>query len=301
MTPGLVVDLDGIPGLREALDTDYVGTIYTFEEAPKTWLKLEKFKGGNAIFTFRTPLKCGGAPQKIMYLADDYFRKVGVRDKTEVTFISAGMQLFGIPAIKNALQKVVDRRGIKTIFQRDLIEIQPKERIAKFASKDPEKKDDILEVEYDFMHVTPVMRPPEFVKDNPSLAVQEGDKKGWLDVDIYTLQHKKHPNIFGAGDVGAFPTAKTGAAVRKQAPILVHNLLAAMDGKDVSAFKKYNGYSSCPLITGYGRVILAEFDYEDNLVPTFPLDPTKERYSMWLLKRYVLPPMYWYGMLRGRA
>ncbi len=301
LTPGLVVDLDGIPGLREGLKTDHVCTIYTFEEAPRTWQKLEKFKGGKAIFTFRTPLKCGGAPQKIMYLADDHFRRVGIRDKTEVLFVSAGMKLFGVPPIREALEKVVKRKGIETIFQRDLIEIKPEERIARFVSKEPGKEDDILELKYDLIHVTPTMKPPAFIKDNPGLAVPEGDKKGWLNVDIYTFQHKKYPNIFGAGDVGAFPTAKTGAAVRKQAPLLVHNLLATMDGKDSSTFKKYNGYSSCPLITGYGRVILAEFDYEDKLVPSFPLDPTKERYSMWLLKKYILPKMYWHGMLRGRA
>ena len=63
----------------------------------------------------------------------------------------------------------------------------------------------------------------------------------------------------------------------------------------------YDGYTSCPLVTGYGRLILAEFDYDGKPAETFPFDQSKERLSMYLLKKYALPQMYWRGMLRGVA
>jgi sulfide:quinone oxidoreductase len=144
------------------------------------------------------------------------------------------------------------------------------------------------------IHVTPPMGPPDFIKNSP-LA----DGAGWVDVNKSTLQHNKYPNIFGLGDASSLPTSKTGAAIRKQVPVLVKNLLSSMKGEAPTA--TYDGYTSCPLVTGYDSLILAEFDYDLNPKETFPFDQSKERYSMFLLKKYVLPPLYWHGMLRGRA
>jgi sulfide:quinone oxidoreductase len=104
--------------------------------------------------------------------------------------------------------------------------------------------------------------------------------------------------VFAIGDCAGLPTSKTGAAIRKQAPVLVEHLLAAMRGTTATA--SYNGYSSCPVVTGYGKMMLAEFDYNQQPAESFPFDQSKERYSMWLLKTQLLPRLYWYGMLRGR-
>src|SRR5690606_21031156 len=96
------------------------------------------------------------------------------------------------------------------------------------------------------------------------------------------------------------PTSKTGAAVRKQAPTLVKNLLAVLDGREPTA--SYDGYTSCPLVTSRSHMLLAEFDYDKAHTPSFPvIDLVKERRSMYLLKRYGLPLLYWQGMLKGRA
>ena len=106
-------------------------------------------------------------------------------------------------------------------------------------------------------------------------------------------------NIFGIGDATSTPNSKTGAAVRKQAPVLVKNLLALMNGQPLPA--QYNGYGSCPIVTGYGKLILAEFDYDNTPTETFPFDQSKPRWSMWLLKKYVLPWLYWNKILKGKA
>jgi sulfide:quinone oxidoreductase len=100
------------------------------------------------------------------------------------------------------------------------------------------------------------------------------------------------------GDAAGLPTAKTGAAVRKQVPVVVKNLLSVMDQKQPS--EKYNGYSSCPLVTGYGKLVMAEFDYNNQPMETFPFDQSKERWSMYMLKRYILPWLYWNQILPGK-
>jgi len=136
------------------------------------------------------------------------------------------------------------------------------------------------------------MGPHEFIAKSPI-----ADQDGWVDVDQYTLRHKKYKNIFGAGDCTNLPTSKTGAAIRKQAPVVVENLLALMNGKEMRA--KYDGYTSCPLVTGYNKLVLAEFDYNKNPQESFPIDQSKERMSMYLMKKNLLPIMYWNGMLKG--
>jgi sulfide:quinone oxidoreductase len=75
------------------------------------------------------------------------------------------------------------------------------------------------------------------------------------------------------------------------------NVLAFLDGRPLTA--QYDGYSVCPLITGYNNVVMAEFDYSQMPVSSFLVDPTKERWSMWLMKTRMLPWLYWNRMLKG--
>ena len=292
VAPGIQMDWDKIKGLKENLGRHDICSNYTFATARYTWDCLRRFQGGNAIFTHPgTPVKCGGAPQKIMYLAEDYFRRSGVRDKTDVIFAAAGTAIFGIERYARTLRRIVAERGIATRFRHELVEVRPETREAVFQHLDTGETE---AVPYAMLHVTPPMSAPDFVKASP-LA----DGAGWVDVDKHSLRHVRFPNVFALGDASNLPTGKTGAAVRKQAPVLVKHLLAHLDGTTSDA--RYNGYSSCPLITGYGKLVLAEFDYDGQPDETFPFDQSKERRSMYLMKKYVLPQMYWHGMLKGLA
>ena len=290
--PGIRILWDGIEGLSGALGHDGVCSNYSYDYVDSTWEAIRATRSGNAIFTYpNTPVKCGGAPQKIMWLAEHHFRRAGVRDQINVVFASAGKAIFGVPKYRAALERLVTERHIDTRFGHNLVALRPAAREAVFHEVEG-GKEHILK--YEMIHVTPPMGPPEFIAQSP-LA----DAKGWVDVDKSTLQHLRYPNVFSLGDASSLPTSKTGAAVRKQAPVLVAGLLATMAGGAPEG--GYDGYTSCPLITGYGRLILAEFDYDGKPAETFPFDQSKERLSMYLMKKYALPQMYWHGMLRGRA
>lgn len=294
VAPGIQLDWQKIKGLKETLGKNGVSTNYLYEYATYTWECLDKFKGGNAIFTNpNTPIKCGGAPQKIMYLAGDLFRKRGLLDRSQIHFYSGGSILFGVKKYADTLQEVIDRYRIKTHFLHNLVEINGTKKLAWFEDEHGNR----IEQAFDFIHITPPQSAPDFIKNSP-LALPD-NPLGWVDVDKFTLQHNRYPNIFSCGDASSTPNAKTGAAVRKQVPVLVDNLLHVMKGGSLQA--KYNGYGSCPLITGYGKLVLAEFDYDNNPMETFPFDQSKERYSMWLLKKKVLPWMYWHKILKGTA
>lgn len=288
---GIQLDWEKIEGLmQEHLGKDGLASIYSPQSAAATWKLLQDFEGGTAVFTFpSTPVKCAGAPQKIMYLADDHLRRAGVRDESEIVFASAGQAIFGVPKYAAALKQVVARKGIDPRFGHDLVAVRPASREAIFRTAEGEKQ-----ISYDLLHVVPPQSAPAFIQDSPLAS-----EAGWVDVDKHTLQHRRFANVFSLGDCSSLPTSKTGAAVRAQAPVLVRNLLALRRGEALTA--RYDGYTSCPLVTGYGKLILAEFDYDGNPRETFPFDQAKERASMYLLKAYGLPALYWNGMLRGRA
>lgn len=289
---GIQIDWDKIPGLKEGLGRQQICSNYAYQHVDYTWQCLREFKGGNALFTMpNTAVKCGGAPQKIMYLADDQFRRAGVRESTHITFATAQGSLFAIEKYRKTLEEVARRKAIDLRFKLNLVELNPERKEAMFEHVDTHERSTLP---FDMIHVTPPMSAPDVIKKSRLANVA-----GWAEVDKYMLQHPRYFNVFPIGDCSGLPTSKTGAAIRKQAPVLVRNLAASIAGQPLTA--KYDGYTSCPIVTGYGRLVLAEFDYEGTPRETFPFDQSKERLSMYLLKAYALPRLYWDGMLRGRA
>lgn len=288
---GIQLDWHKIPGLTESLGHNGVCSNYSFDSVNSTWNTLKNFQGGVAIFTSpNTLIKCGGAPQKIMYLVEHFLRKKKLRDKSRVVFATPAGKIFGIEKYRTALEKIVSERKIETMFHHNLIEVRGQKKEAVFQNTE---SGEITVNHYDMLHVTPPMSSPRVVRMS-SLA----DNNGWVEVDAETLQHVRFPEVFSLGDVSSLPTSKTGAAIRKQAPVLVNNLVSLIQGKPMTA--RYHGYTSCPIVTGYGQLILAEFDYQDNPTETFPFDQSRPRWSMYLLKRFLLPIIYWKGMLKGR-
>lgn len=289
---GIQIDWDKIPGLQEGIGRQQICSNYSYQQVDYTWECVRNFKGGTALFTMpNTAIKCGGAPQKIMYLAEDYFRRSQVREKSQVIFATAQGAIFSVEKYRRTLEKVAARKEIDMRLKHNLVELKPETKEAVFDQLDSQER---ITIPFDMIHVTPPMSAPDIIKASP-LA----NAGGWVDADKFTLQHPKFRNVFSIGDCSGLPTSKTGAAIRKQAPVLVQNLISEIRGEPLQA--KYDGYTSCPIVTGYGKLVLAEFDYEGKPQETFPFDQSKERLSMYLLKAYALPRLYWHGMLRGRA
>lgn len=292
VAPGIQVNWDKVKGLKEAVGKDGVCSNYSIKTVASTWKFINELKEGTALFTQPAgAVKCGGAPQKICYLAEDHFRRAGVRDKIHVMFTSAGPRLFAVDKYREILEKVAARKGVDTRFRHNLTEVRAASKEAVYRHMDTDEE---IVIKYDMIHVTPPMGAPDFVA-NSELA----SEAGWVDVDKYTLQHTRFANVFGLGDASSLPTSKTGAAIRKQAPVVVKNLLSEMRHEPLTA--NYDGYTSCPVVTGYDSLVLAEFDYEGQPAETFPFNQAQERFSMLMLKKFGLPALYWHGMLKGRA
>lgn len=316
VAPGLVNDFSLIDGLEDALNKGVVCSNYVDPE--KTFELVKNFKGGNAIFTQpSTPIKCGGAPQKAMYMSSDYWRKNGVLSKANITFATPGSVIFGVKVVADTLTQVLERYNVelRTFHNPVRIDADQKKVYFKFVGEDKNKMnvsegnkmgarltdDGLIEMDFDFLHLAPPQKAPDFIEASEGIT----NKEGWVDVNINSMQHNTFDYIFSLGDVAALPTAKTGAAIRKQAPVVVDNLMKLMNNQQADN-KDYDGYSSCPLVTGFGKMVLAEFDYDNNFTP----DPMlkfmlvsksyKEDWRLWVLKKYMLPYMYWNQMMKGK-
>ncbi|MFI6402271.1 FAD/NAD(P)-binding oxidoreductase [Streptomyces sp. NPDC050548] len=262
MAPGLQLGWNGVPGLAEAIGHDRATSNYTPEYAPRTWDPIRGMRSGTAVFTHpATPLKCGGAPQTIAYLAADHWRKQKVLDRIRIVLAIPDPALSKVPARSEVLEKVAARYGTEVRPHSEMTAIDGDAREPTVTDHTTGTKETLA---YGLLHAVPPQSAPDWVKAGP-LAAPAGPR-GFIAADKHTLRHPRHPEVFALGDVANRPTSKTGAAVRKQAPVL-----------------------------------LAEFDYDLRPTPSFPLiDTFKERRDMWLFKRYGLPPLYWHGMLTGR-
>jgi sulfide:quinone oxidoreductase len=196
-------------------------------------------------------------------------------------------------------------RGIKTHMQHKLVSLDPGQKRAMFekTETDPATKAEVksmVELPYDYIHVIPPQRAPEVIRQSGLSWADKWTDQGWVECDQKTLRHPRYPEIFALGDVAGVPKGKTAASVKWQVPVIEDHLVAALQGKEGT--ETYDGYTSCPLITRVGRAMLVEFDYNNNLVPSFPgmIAPLEELWISWLMKEVALKATY-NAMLRGKA
>jgi sulfide:quinone oxidoreductase len=294
--PGIQLDWNRTEGLEETLGRNGVSSNYRFDLATRTWDFIRETRTGSAVFMMPSgPIKCAGAPQKIAYLACDYWRNQGVLKDIDVHLVIPTPRIFGIPAIANNLDKVIANYGITLHTNSEVTSVDAEAHKVAISSVAQGGSDTTLP--FDILHVAPRQSSPDWVKSSP---LSTADANGYVDVDKYTLQHVGHPNVFALGDVGSTPNSKTGAAIRKQAPVVVANIDAFLNGQPLPA--RYDGYASCPIVTSSHQMLLAEFDYSLQMTPSLPgLDPAKPHRVYWYLKKYGLPWMYWNLMLKGLA
>lgn len=295
VAPGLKLNWEAISGLMDTLGKNGVTSNYRFDLAPYTWQLTQQLKSGKALFTQPPmPIKCAGAPQKAMYLSCSEWESNGALKNIQVEFNNAGAVLFGVAAFVPPLMKYVKRYHAKLSFNSTLVSVDGPARKAWFNVKDAEGNVTKVEKSFDMLHVVPPQTAPDFIKQS-SLSNAEG----WVDVNQNTLQHNTYKNIFSLGDACSSPNAKTVAAVRQQIVVVAENLLAAKANMPLPM--TYYGYGACPLTLEKGKIVLAEFGFGGVLLPTFPLmNAVLPSRLYWILKKYILPIVYWQVMLKGR-
>lgn len=312
---GLTLDWAGVEGFSlDMVGKDGIGALYAGPDyAEATWREMDRFTdtGGVALFGRpATEMKCAGAPLKYTFLTDDYLRRKGTRDKSQIVYAANNKALFGVPIVNEKVKLLFRDRGVDVRYDHVLTGIDASSKTAYF--KTPEvsaiNPDGTVTVtpgtteaiKFDFTNVIPPQRAPGVVRESGLSWADKWVGQGWIEVDQSTLRHLRYPDVFGVGDINGVPKGKTAASAKWHVPVVEDHLVAAIQGREGTAV--FNGYTSCPMITRIGRAMLIEFDYKDNLVPSFPgvIAPLEELWISWLMKEIALKPTY-NAMLRGKA
>ncbi|WP_267130376.1 NAD(P)/FAD-dependent oxidoreductase [Natrarchaeobaculum sulfurireducens] len=278
------LDPSATPGLVEAWqEGDDVYPFYHYEAALELREALENFDGGTFLVTQPdTPIKCPGAPLKLTMLAEDYFRRRGIRDDVEVIMTRNAEHHFGVQPYRDALYEIWDDRDIEFKSNVSVDRIDPDAGVVHSADGE--------QIEYDlYAPVTPQFGQ-EAITDGSPLA--DGSEDGeYVTIDQHTCQHDEYDEIFALGDCENAPHSKTAAAARKQAHVVADNLEALVEDKPLRA--NYDGYAACPLLTEKGKAMIAEFDYEDSISA-----PVESKLN-WIMDVNVLPTVYWDAWMKG--
>ena len=299
---GLILDYAAIEGMDTArIGENGFGSHYAGPEAAAaTWAAMSRFAdaGGEAVFGRPdTEMKCAGAPLKYTFLTDDILRRRGNRARSTLTYAAQSDSLFSVPIVAEKVRMLFADRGVATVHHHVMTGIDIDRRIARFTTPAG-----ATELGYDFINVIPPMRAPLPVRESPLPWDDDSAwaRDGWVEVDKHTMRHTRYADVFAVGDVAGVPKGKTAASVKWQVPVAVDRIVADLAGAPCES--TYDGYTSCPLITKIGRAMLIEFDYENNLKPSFPgvIAPLQELWVSWVIKDTALKPTY-LAMLRGQA
>ncbi|WP_209427277.1 FAD/NAD(P)-binding oxidoreductase [Pararhodobacter sp. SW119] len=297
---GLTLDWDAIEGFsldmvgENGISAHYAGP----DHAERSCRALDRFidEGGVGLFGRpETEMKCAGAPLKITMLTEDMATRRGSRDRVSLIYNAHNPTLFGVPIVDHRVRQIFRERDIPVRFGHVLKAIDPARKVATYATPEGD-----VETGYDFINVIPPQRAPQVVRESGLSWADRWTDQGWIEVDMGTLRHARYPNVFGIGDINGVPKGKTAASVKWHLPVVEDHLISEMQGREGT--RRFNGYTSCPMITRVGRAMLIEFDYNDNLVPSFPgvVAPLEELWVAWLMKEVALKPTY-IAMLRGLA
>ncbi len=297
---GLVLDHDAIEGFSlDLVGSNGIGALYAGPQyAAKTWDAAGKFAqdGGIGVFTRPdTEMKCAGAPLKHAFLIEDIATRTAGASKHQMHYAANNNTLFGVPIVSEKVRMLFEDRGITPHYNHVLKAVDAGRKMATFTTPDGD-----AEMGYDYLHVIPPQRAPDVIRQSGLSWADKWTDQGWVEVDQSTLRHLRYPDIFALGDVAGVPKGKTAASVKWQVPVVEDHLIAAIEGREGTAI--YNGYTSCPLITRVGRAMLVEFDYNNNLTPSFPgvIAPLEELWISWLMKEVALKATY-NAMLRGKT
>jgi sulfide:quinone oxidoreductase len=300
VTTGLSLDYDRIEGMdQQLIGQNGIASVYAGPKAAASSHRvITEYLNSGGVALFGRPateMKCAGAPLKMTFITDDLARRAGVRHKCEIVYTAHNQTLFAVAPVDVKVKGMFAQRGITTRYDHVITAIDPMAKRATYRTPNG-----AVALDYDMIHVIPPMSAPQAVRNSP-LPWQSGANAadGWIEVSPESLRSPRYPNVFAVGDVAGVPRGKTAASVKFQVPVAVDHMIAAANG--LASPKIYNGYTSCPLVTGLGKAMLIEFDYAGNLTPSFPfIDPLQELWISWFIEEKALLGTY-RAMLRGYA
>jgi len=265
---------------------------YTLEGAKALQKALAEFDGGSLVVNLvEMPIKCPVAPLEFTFLADAYLTKRGIRQKTELVFVTSLDGAFTKPIASKTLGYLLKDKGIQVETEFMTGEVDSQKKVI--------RSYDAREVPYDLLVTVPPHTGARFI-ENTDL----GDELAFVPTDLHTLAAKKAERVFCIGDATDLPASKAGSVAHFEADLLTENILRAIDEKALEP--TFDGHSNCFVETGHGKAMLIDFNYETEPLPgqfpiagIGPLPLLKEcRRNHWAKRLF--RQVYWHALLPAR-
>jgi sulfide:quinone oxidoreductase len=282
---------DQTPGMLGPQWRESVHEFYTYEGSIALKKALKNFRGGRLVMHItELPIKCPVAPLEFVMLADDYLKKKGLREATEIVYVTPLDGAFTKPVASRELGSHLSKRGIKV--EADFM-IESVDQEAKVIRSYDER-----EVAYDLLVTVPLNMGADFVARSGL-----GDELNYVPVDKHTMQSTAHDTIFALGDGGNLPTSKAGSVAHFSVEVFVENFVQLAAGQPMT--HSFDGHANCFVESGKGKALLLDFNYEtEPLTGHFPfavgpmslLKATRANHVGKLAFRHV----YWNVLLPGR-
>jgi sulfide:quinone oxidoreductase len=278
-------------GLAAAGWNEKVFTFYEPDSAEALRGALERFDGGRLLVNLvDMPIKCPVAPLEFAFLADWFLHERGVRNRTEIVYVTPLDSAFTKKTCADHLSGLLTDKEIELVTEFNAGEVDGID--GKLTSYDGR------ELDFDLLVTVPLHGGAAFIERSEAL----GDALGFVPTDKATLQTEVKPNVFALGDATDLPTSKAGSVTHFEAEVLTENIARYFEGEELVA--GYDGHANCFIETGFRKALLIDFNYEVEPMPgRFPsalgLPLLREsRINHWgkLLFQWV----YWNALLPGR-
>jgi sulfide:quinone oxidoreductase len=268
-----------------------VFTFYDLEGASSLAAAIGSFEGGRVVIdTVDLPIKCPVAPLEFCFLADWYFRKKGIRDRVELTFVTPLDGAFTKPVASKVLSSLLDEKGVHLVTEFNTGEVDGRgRRLIGY---------DEREVPFDLAVVVPLHSGADYVGRSVGL----GDGLGFVTCDEGTLQSKAAPNIFVVGDAGDVPTSKAGSVAHFEGQVVAENIRRFLLEQPFG--RRFDGHTNCFVETGFGKALLVDFNYDTEPLPgRYPGKvglPLLEESRLNHFAKLAFEHFYWHVVLPGR-
>ena len=267
-----------------------VFTFYELGSAGALGGALARLEKGRLVVGFvDLPIKCPVAPLEFAFLADAYLRRRGVRHNVDITFVTPLDGAFTQPVAAERLGGLLADKGISTVTEFNIAAVDG-------AGGSLRSYDD-REVGFDIGVVVPLHEGAAFVGRSTGL----GDALGFVACDPHTLQAKVAPNVFVIGDAADVPTSKAGSVAHFEGEVVVENIRRFLEGEPLAA--KFDGHANCFVETGFGKALLADFNYHTEPLPgRYPAEwglPLLEESRLCHAGKRAFEWVYWHLLLKG--
>ena len=272
-----------VPEAIEHFDTE-AHHFYSAEAALELRHALDAFTGGRIVIGIAgMPYKCPPAPLEVAFLVESELRDRGLRDKSEIDFLSPIGRAFTIESVSDMATPILAEKGIRLNTFCNVETIDPERKVVQTLEGE--------DFPYDLLILVPPHRGQQFLIDS-GLAPAPG---GWLPTDRATLQVGGRPNVFALGDATDLPLSKAGSTAHFEAPVVAERITAAVEGREPQGkHADYEGKVMCFFEVGDGKGTLLQFDYDH---PPKPPKPNQ----LWHLGKIVFNKTYWHTVPKGRV